>query len=326
MVNGLVFSFAEPSAILFRSSYYELTGYPLDFLERYQKALEGVNAATVLRPRSARSTPTGSWPSWWARRRSSRSRSRAWAWPSSARTSASRRRPRRWRPARPAPQALARGQALLARAAGLAGGSAAWGAIKSVSMKRDEVITMQGQSMAMTSVMHWRMPDRYVATRKLAMGEIAQGFDGTSGWMAGMGQVRDEPKVGEELRKQYERSFFRLFAEPGAYQVQALDEPRTVDGVTCSVALVKSETTRDWLLYFAPDGALARMEYLGEGMGGGPARIAEIYGDWKPVGDVRYPHSEKTLMDDKPVMEAKVTSLELNPTLADELFQKPAAK
>jgi hypothetical protein len=224
------------------------------------------------------------------------------------------------------PAALAKGQALLAKAASLAGGSAAWGAIKSISMNRDEVLTMQGQSMAMTSVTHWRMPDHYVATRKLAMGEIVQGFDGTSGWMSGMGQLRDEPKAGEELKKQHERSFFRLFGQPGAYQVQALDAPKTVDGATYSVALVKSETTRDWLLYFAPDGALARMDYMGEGMGGGPARTTEIYGDWKPVGGVQYPHSEKALMDDKPVMEAKVTSLTLNPTLADDLFKKPAAK
>ena len=139
-----------------------------------------------------------------------------------------------------------------------------------------------------------------------------------------MGQVRDQPRVGEELKKQYERSILRLFAEPGAFQVQALDEPRTVDGVTYRVALVKSETTRDWLLYFAPDGSLARMEYMGEGMNGGPAKTAEICGDWKPVGNVRFPRSEKTLMDGQPVMDARVTSVKLNPTLADDLFRRPA--
>jgi zinc protease len=46
--NSLVFSFAEPSAILFRTAFYEMAGYPLDFLDRYQKALEGVDAAGVL--------------------------------------------------------------------------------------------------------------------------------------------------------------------------------------------------------------------------------------------------------------------------------------
>ena len=218
---------------------------------------------------------------------------------------------------------LARGQALLKKAIGLAGGSAAWAEIRSISVARTETASIQGQTRAITSVMHWRIPDHYVATRKLALGAFARGHDGTRGWMADRGQVRDEPGAGEELRKQYERSILRLFAEPGAFQVQALDEPRTVDGVTCRVALIKSGTTRDWLLYFAPDGSLARMEYLGEGVNGGPARITEIYCDWKPVGGIRYPRSEKTLMDGQVMMDARVTSVKLNPVLADDLFRKP---
>jgi predicted Zn-dependent peptidase len=326
VVNGLVFSFAEPSAILFRSAFFELTGYPLDFLERYQKALEGVNAATVLEAAKRKVHP-GQFVAVVVGKEKELEKPLESVGLAVERADISIPPPASKVAAGEAsPAALAKGQALLRKAADLTGGSAAWGAIKSISMNSDDVLTMQGQSMAMTSVTHWRMPDRYVATRKLAMGELVQGFDGTNGWMSGMGQLRDEPKAGEELRKQYERSFFRLFGEPGAYQVQALDEPKTVDGVTCSVALIKSETTRDWLVYFAPDGALARMEFMGEGMGGGPAKTAVVYGDWKPAGNIQYPHSEKMLVDDKPAMDAKVTSLTLNPTLADDLFKKPAAK
>jgi hypothetical protein len=96
-----------------------------------------------------------------------------------------------------------------------------------------------------------------------------------------------------------------------------------VDGVSYAVAVVKSEAIKDWMLYFAPDGQVARMEYMGEGMAG-PARMVEIYGDWKSVGAVKYPHSTKTMADDKPVMESTLTSVTLNPTLADDLFKKPA--
>jgi len=218
----------------------------------------------------------------------------------------------------------ARGQGLLTKAAGRAGGSAAWAEIRSIRVERAETASIQGQTRAITSVIHWRIPDHYVATRNLALGAFAKGYDGTHGWNADRGQVRDDPRAGEELRRQYERSILRLFAEPGAFLVQALDESRTVDGVTYSVALIKSETTRDWLLYFAPDGSLARMEYQGEGVNGGPVRTAEIYGDWKPVGRIRYPRSEQTLMDGQTVMDARVTSVKLNPTLADDLFRKPA--
>jgi hypothetical protein len=230
---------------------------------------------------------------------------------------------------------LARGQAMLRKAADYAGGSAAWAAIWSISVNRDEVITVDGQSMAVTSAMRWRIPAHYAITRKLPIGEYAQGFDGTSGWTARAGQVLDEPKVGEQLKKQYERSILRLFAEPGEFLVEALDESRTMDGVNCSVARVKNETTPDWVLCFAPNGALARMEYRGEARNGVPAMTTEIYGDWQPVGAqnpvrnlkgwmIRYPRSEKTLMDGQPVMDARVTSVKLNPTLADDLFRKPA--
>jgi hypothetical protein len=219
---------------------------------------------------------------------------------------------------------LARGQALLTKAAVRAGGSAAWAEIRSIRVERAETASIQGQPRSITSVMQWRIPDHYVATRNLALGAFVRGYDGTHGWKADRGQVRDDPRAGEELSRQYERSILRLFAEPGTFQVQALDQSRAADGVTYSVALVKSSTTRDWLLYFAPDGLLARMEYQGEGVNGGPVRTTEIYGDWKPVGRIHYPRSEQTLMDDQLMMDARVTSVKLNPALADDLFRKPA--
>jgi hypothetical protein len=324
VVNGLVFSFAEPSAILFRSSYFELTGYPLDFLERYQKALEGVNATTVLEAAKRKIHPDRFVAIVVGKEKEFEKPLESMGLPLE-RVDISIPAPASKVAAGEAtPEALAKGQALLTKAAGLAGGSAAWAAIKSISIEGAGTVNMQGQMMDMTSVSHWRLPDHFVATRNLAMGEIKQGYDGTSGWMAGMGQVQDQPRVAELIRKKYERSLFRLFGEPGAFQVQALDESKTVDGVTCAVALVKSQTTKDWLLYFAPDGLLARMEYQGEGMSGGPAKSVEIYGDWKLVGNLQYPHSTKMLMDDQLLMDTKVTSVKLNPTLADELFKKPA--
>jgi hypothetical protein len=184
------------------------------------------------------------------------------------------------------------------------------------------VVTAQGQTLSLSATQKWRLPDRFVGVMKTPMGDMVQGCDGAAGWVSQMGQVKDEPRVAAEIRKDYERSLFRLLGSPGGYQVQAL-EPKTVDGVTHETALVKSESIKDWVLYFAPDGSLARMEYFGEGMGG-PARLTEVYGDWRPVGAVRYPHNIRTLMDDKPLMESKATSIQLDVELADDAFKKPA--
>jgi len=321
-LNRLVFQLAEPATVLFRSAVYEVNGYPPDFLDRYQKGLEGVTTAGMLQAAQRKLHPEQLVTILVGKEKEFEQPLESLGQPVERVDITIPPPPSKLAVGAASPEALAQGQAWLKKAADLAGGSAAWASIKSVTMQRDETITMQGQSMGMSSTLMWRLPDRMVAIRKLPMGEIKQGFDGTSGWMAAMGQVKDEPKAAEELKLQYERSMFRMFAEPGSYEVQAM-EPRTVDGVAYNVAFVKSETTKDWLLYFAPGGALARMEYVGEGMGGGPARLVETYGEWMPVGNIKYPHAETTLMDDKPVLEAKLTNLNLNPELADELFKKP---
>ena len=44
--NSLVFQFSDRASVLFRAAFYELAGYPQDFLQKYQKDL-----ATVTPPR-----------------------------------------------------------------------------------------------------------------------------------------------------------------------------------------------------------------------------------------------------------------------------------
>jgi len=47
------------------------------------------------------------------------------------------------------------------------------------------------------------------------------------------------------MKKEYERSLYRLFSDPATVPVQALDQPQTVDGVTYNVAFVKSDLVRE---------------------------------------------------------------------------------
>ena len=322
VLNGLVFEFAEPSAILFRSAYYELTGYPLDFLDKYQKGVEAVTAESVLEAAKRKIHPEQLVTIVVGKEKEFEKPLDSMGMQVERADITIPPPPSKLAVGAATPEALAQGQAWLKRAAELAGGSAAWAAVKSVSVDLEQTLTMQGQSLNLTTSQQWRLPDHFVAVTKTPMGDMKQGCDGSGGWVSQMGQIKDEPRALAEVRKEYERSLFHLFGSPAAYQVQAL-EPKTVDGVAYNVALVKSETVKDWMLYFAPDGALARMEYMGEGMGG-PAKQTEIFGDWKPVGAIRYPHGTKMLMDDKPLMEGKVTSLKLDLELADDLFKKPS--
>src|SRR5204863_9589645 len=45
--NLFVFNFEQSSEILFRDAYYEAIGYPQDFLQRYQRALQNVTSESV---------------------------------------------------------------------------------------------------------------------------------------------------------------------------------------------------------------------------------------------------------------------------------------
>ena len=222
------------------------------------------------------------------------------------------------------PEQLARGKALLAKAAEIAGGSAAWAAVKTLNLEQDATVNMQGQSLQLGLTMAWKLPDRMVITQKLPMGEMTQGFDGTNGWMKGFGRLEDLPASGNAtFKRQYLTSLFHLFGHPDDLEVRALDEPRVVDGVSYQVATVKSDDVRDWTLLFAPDGSLARMERQSDNPQV-PGLELTSYDDWRAVGAIRYPHAEKVLVAGQPFLDGKITSLKLNPTLDEAAFKKPA--
>ena len=95
-----------------------------------------------------------------------------------------------------------------------------------------------------------------------------------------------------------------------------------MDGKPYRAAFVTSETVKEWTIAFAPDGRLARMEYLAKGQAG-PAKATVTYSDWRPEGTIQLPHATTVLMDGKPFMDSKLTVAQFNPPLADSLFSKP---
>jgi hypothetical protein len=326
VLNQFVFNFEQPSSVLFRSAYYEAVGYPQDFLQKYQQGVEAVTAQSVLEAARRKIHPdqmvavmVGKEKDFDASLESAgltveRVDISIAPPPSKSATLA---------PA--TPEALASGRQWLQKAAELAGGSAAWREVKSVQMDDQRTLTMQGQTINLATTLQWQLPDHWYAVHKLPMGEMKEGYDGASGWMSMMGQVQDNPKMADEVKRQYERSLFNLFGHPEKFEVQALAEPKVVDGVSYRVASVKSSTTRDWLLYFAPDGSLARMDYQEPSGPTGPAQVTEVMSDWKPVGAIRLPHKTSMLMDGKPFMEGSLGGAKLNVEIAAASFKKPSS-
>lgn len=322
--NSLVFRFERPEQVLFRAAYYERVGYPSDFLQTYQTALHAVTAASAFEAAKRKIHPDQMVTVIVGKEHDFDRPLETLGQPLERVDLTIPPPPSTFKAGASTPAAQSRGREWLTKAASLAGGSAAWAKVKTVAMESKNEVTVEGQSVHLDTSLKWALPDRWLMTRKLPMGEIQQGYDGKSGWMAGMGQVQDQPKLADDLARQYERSLFHVFGDAAKLSVQAMDEPMDVNGTKYRAAYVSSDRIQEWVLLFASSGALAGMAYRDEGPQG-PVQTIELLSDWRPAGGLQYPHARTVTMDGKPFLSATLTSIQLNPALADPLFKRPAA-
>jgi zinc protease len=320
--NQFVFNFEQPSGVLFRAGYFEAIGYPQDFLERYQKGLETVNAGSVLDAAKRKVHPDQLVAVVVGKEKDFDGPLTSVGLPVERVDISIPPPPSKLAVGAATPEALARGREWLKRAAELAGGSSAWAAIKTVSLEEEQQVSVQGQSMNLKATTSWVLPDRRRVVRQLPMGEMIEGTDGKAGWASMMGQVRDQPGALENTRQSWERSLYRLFGHPEDVQVQALAETQTVDGKAYRIAFVTSDAIKEWTLAFGPDGRLERMEYQTTGQAG-PAKATVTLTDWRAEGALQMPHGTAVLMDGKPLLDSKLTAARFNVVLPDSLFRKP---
>jgi zinc protease len=325
VVNGFVFNFADPSQTLFRAAYYESVGYPADFLQTYQRALDAVTAQSVLDAAKRKITPDREVAIVVGKESDFAAPLTSAGLPVERMDISIPPPPSKLGTVSASPKARETAKGWLSQAVQAAGGASAWAAVKGVQESSEATVIMAGQSIALTTEESWRFPDRRVATQKLPFGEVKSGFDGKTGWMSAMGQLQENPKAAEELAKDWERSLWRIFGASSALELTALEQPESVDGTSYRAAAVAGSKLQDFVLLFGEDGHLAGYAYQDPGQGQlGPARVVKLLSGWSAEGALQYPHAVRMLRDGKPFLEGKTTSVKLNPELADALFQKPA--
>jgi predicted Zn-dependent peptidase len=320
--NSLVFQFEKPSSTLFRAAFYELAGYPADFLQRYQASLAKVTPTTILAAAQRKIHPDQLLTIIVGKESEFDRKLESAGLPVERVDITIPPPPSKLNAGAATPEALAKGQDLLAKAAKMAGGAEAWAAIKSWQSEGSLSLSMQGQSLQFTQSLWWILPDKQLSVQKLPFGEMSMGFNGKTGWRKMATQIQDEPVAAKQTAEQYAQSLFHLFGNAGSLKVQALD-PKTIDGVSYAVALVNTPDVQDWTLFFAPDGRLARMEFVSDGPKG-PAHETQIYDDWKPVGNIQYPHKLAIMLDGEKYVDGTLTSATVNPTIDPAKFEKPA--
>jgi zinc protease len=325
VANSYVFNFADPSQTLFRAAYFQAVGYPADFLQTYQKSLDAVTGQSVLEAARRKITPAAQVVVIVGKEKDFERPLASTGIPVERMDITIPPPPSKLGKVSVSPASKQQGSKWLADAATAAGGSKAWAAVKSVTEATDATLSMQGQSISISGTESWRFPDHKLSVQKLPFGEITQGVDGATGWMSAMGQLQDNPKAGEENAKDWEKSLWRIFSDPASVDLSALEAPEVVDGVSYRAAVMTGAKTQDLAMLFTADGKFAGFAYQDEGSGQmGPARVVQLYSGWSAEGALQYPHVVKLLRDGKPFVEGKVTSLTINPVLADAIFKKPA--
>ena len=314
VLNSFVFSFDRPSKTLNRMVVYEYFGYPKDFLFQYQKAVERVTAADVLRVAKERFRPEDF-------------------------TIVAVGNPKAFgkdqltalkipiekidltipEPKPPAPAAgPAQGVVLLKKAQAAMGGRERLAAVKDLESAIDVKFQM-GATMAPAKQRALRIfPDILRQEQELPFGNVTVFSDGKAGWMKSpQGVVALPAPVLQQVKQEMFRNVLSLVLSD---QVPT----RTVMGVGPATVEIVDGSEKARLTFDAVTGLPAKISYMTSPMAGAPVEVVETYSVWKAVNEVMLPFYIVIDQAGKRFAEAKIVMYRLNSGLKlEDLSKKP---
>jgi zinc protease len=332
ILNSLVFSLSSKGAVLNRLAQYEFYGYPNDFLQRYQEAIRSLTPADLLaaakrniRPADFVTMVVGNGekvvPA---------------VAPLGEFKTVDISIPE---PAAPTGEALpaatpadwAKGQELLAaaRKATFPGQAAD---LKDVTSDESGVLKMQGQEIPL-GIKAVRVLETGCAwsEQKLPFGTVASAVCNGAGWanVPGRGVQDLPPGQVEEKKKDDLLDPLGILRDPAALKARVIPGGMSIPGAgerKVPAVAVESETIQEWRILFDPEsGRIAAVLHRGPPpMGGAPATLADVFGDYRPIGNVvSWPHERSVLVDGVPMLSMKTTTVTVNTAPPATLFEKP---
>lgn len=326
MLNSNVFNYVQPQQVLTRKMNLEYLGYPDDFLERYNESVRAVQADAVLDVMQRRIDPdkfaivavgkTADWDG------------DLTAFGPVEELDISIPEPEGPEFPEPTDEAVEKGRAVLA-AAKSAHGGAKLEAIKSLRESATLALSVQGMNLAASVKSTMVFPDRMANVINLPFGEVVQVVDRDTGFAKSPQGVQE--LGGDDLadsKAQIVEDWRYLLGHYDSFPVQLL-ESEDVGGTTCDVVLVWTDDTADrWLkMYFDPaTHALVRTQQKSKNMVTQAPGIGHTdYADLREVAGIKAPHTWVTYFDGEKFIEATLTKLELNPTIDESIFERPAS-
>jgi predicted Zn-dependent peptidase len=314
-LNSLVFAYDTRAKTLRRILTYEYYGYPTGFIEQYQKALEAVSRADVLRVAKERLNPA-------------------------AFTTVAVGNPQDFgRPldtlgnpvhmidltipqekleaAKADAASLEKGKQLLARAQQAAGGAGQLAAVKDYIQSFEFQTESSAGSMLVKGTNRWIAPTYFRQDTELPSGKVSAFCDGRVGWIAtakGWG-----PLAGAQL-KQAQGDLFRLY-----FRLLLSDriEGRTVNALddnTIEIADTAGQTAR--LEFDAETRLPQRVLYETARASGPPISTEETWSDFQEIAGVKAPHRITIVQGGRKYAEMKVIDFKVNSGIQLQELQK----
>lgn len=310
--NGFIFNFDTPSKTLNRILTYRYYGYPDDFIFQYQKAIQQVTRADVLRvakmyldPSKFVTVAVGN--------------PKDFGTPLTSLGTVSDidltiPQLRRAAPAAAGPP-QPKGAALLAKMAAAAGGESKLAAVKDITEKA-ELQLDQPPGMKVTEVEQWTNSGQYREDSTLPFGKVSVYSDGKTGWASSPQGTANLP---EPERKQVSFEIFRMWFP---LLTSASDPNRTITDEANGAIRISDKSGNTVLLTIDPATGLPKSETYSEP--GTPGDVTETYSDWQESNGVKLPRKVTISQNGKHFGDLTVSSVEINTGLtAEQLSKKP---
>lgn len=317
ILNTFVFNFDNPSKTLSRLVTYEYYGYPKDFIFDYQKAIEAVTRADVLRVAKQYLKPDDFTYVVVGKPAEFKTALTALNMPVNN-IDLTIPDPKK-QVAEATSESMNKGEALLSKMVESLGGADKIATIKDITQSVEMTVNSGSGPMKVKRTQLFIVPSTFRQENEFPFGKMTNFFDGKSGWMKT--PQGDMPLAGPILRQVQEAAFRNLI---GLAQ-NAKTPGRTINAVGDTILEISDKagySTR--IIIDEKTGLPLRQIYTGIAASGPPQEIEEVYDSFAETNGVKLPSSITILQGGKQFAQNTVTETKINSGLkTEDLAKKP---
>jgi predicted Zn-dependent peptidase len=313
-LNSLVFAFDNQISMLPRLTQFEYFNYPKDYTQQYQKALESVTRADILRVAKERLDPT---------RMTLVVVANPTAFEQPLESLGGEVTPLDLTIPPPKPEAISgdpatqrRGRQLLTRAQQAMGGADKLAGVTDYVQEIGYQFDVSAGGAQATMTERWMAPGHLRQDTTLPAGKYSVYSDGKTGWVA---SAQDSSALAGVQLKQVQGDLFRILFplllsdRAAGRKVNSLDD-NTVEIGDGAGQIVK-------LVFDAGTGLLQNVLYDAT-TENGPAAVIDTYSDYREVGGLKLPYKVTVTLTGKKYQEVTIKSVRLNTGLKLQDLEK----